>query len=560
MKQLVRYCFFSAIVILAAASCKSPVPEQTKYIPKDASFVLDFNSKSLSEKCASGNINFDSLIHEVTELDKNVGLQSAKEWTDFKNSGVDLDNHIFMFVETGGSIMSGQSTTVALVGLMKDKQKFETYIKNHPEFGEQQNESGYSYVSSENSVAIGWNNNVAIAAFVEKGNTEGDKSKIPGATQTLTRLFAQKETEAVTSIPEFRELMGQTADILTWNNSSNIFNSIPLLSFSKLADLFKDSYSSGYWNFENGKITGNYTSYSGKDLADIMKKNAGPVADMALVNQYPYPAQGFAVFSFKPQIILDIIKYSNLESTVAQALNETGFTADDVIKVFKGDFAVVFSGIGMQQQSYEINGQKINMTAPSAKIVINAAIGDKAAYDKIVKSLAEKGLMIEQNGQYVPATLGGFTWNMDGKNLVITNDNELAQQYLAAKGNASLPADVADKIKGKAVGFYVNIGSILQGFPADSASLMKTTLEHAKNTFKDAVATSENFDGKSVKGSFEVRFVNEKENSLVSLINFISSAAKDVKQEMDERKNRGMTDMASMVEPPAEQVPPPPTK
>ena len=50
---------------------------------------------------------------------------------------------------------------------------------------------------------------------------------------------------------------------------------------------------------------------------------------------------------------------------------------------------------------------------------------------------------------------------------MIANDSTLLQQYLAGKGNAAIPAVVADKSKGKSFAFYVDINKILQAMPED---------------------------------------------------------------------------------------------
>ena len=44
------YCF-------SLLPVKKSVPDQVKYIPKDAMFILDLDWKSLSDKTAKGNIN-----------------------------------------------------------------------------------------------------------------------------------------------------------------------------------------------------------------------------------------------------------------------------------------------------------------------------------------------------------------------------------------------------------------------------------------------------------------------------------------------------------------------
>jgi hypothetical protein len=220
---------------------------------------------------------------------------------------------------------------------------------------------------------------------------------------------------------------------------------------------------------------------------------------------------------------------------------------DDVTKAFKGDFAIVFSDITTGEKEYDVNGMKLHSNKPSAKLVFTATIGDKAAYDKIVSKLAEEGIMEMKNGQYVPAGLGDdFVFNMDGKNLTIATDGDLMQQYLAGHGNAAVPGDVANEAKGKAIAFYVDINKILQGL---STGEDQKSLDAAKATFKNGVATTTNFNGKYTESNFALNTMNSNENSLVSLIKFFTAVSQRLEKEQQRLRN-GMMNMDTTAVPP----------
>lgn len=552
MKNLLRYALPFALILFIATSCKKSVPDQAKYIPKDAMFVLDLDWKSLSDKASKGNINWDSLFRSAaTNVDDSDLATAKKKLDEFMKSGVDESGNVFFFVKTGGSIMSGQNTSGGIVVAMKDAGMFESYIKKQPGVGEIKKESNYSYVTLDDNLFAGWNKDVAVLSGSEM-NVTGQNATAPDPKQLLGTLFNLKEEEAVASIPAFVDLVKEKGDMLFFSNSSGALNSVPLLGMTKIADLFKDSYGAGIINFEDGKVSATFKSYSGKDLSDIWKKYAGPTVDMSMVNQYPSPIEGYAAFSFNPQIITEIIKYGGFESTVNEFLGKEGFTADDLIKVFKGDFAIVFSDIAITEKETEYEGVKFKSKQPTAKLIFNAKIGDKAAYDKIVKKLVEEGLMVEKNGQYVPNDPGfDFAMNMDGKNLIIATDSVLLQQYLAGKGNATVPASAADQSKGKAFAFYVDINKILAAMPADSAN--KVAMEASKATFKDMLASSENYNGKYVAANFELNTTPASENSLVTLVKYFSAVAKQIQEE---QQRHGMVDMDSdhtEAAPPAEE-------
>lgn len=548
MKHILRYTLFFATILFVASSCKNPVPDQIKYIPKDAMVVLDLNWKNLSDKASSGNINWDSLYHSISdEKADSLVTEGKKKVQDFMRSGVDTTKDILFFMKMGGSIMAGQQVSGGVVGAMKDAAAFEAYLKKQPRIDDIQKGKNYSYTKVEGSFYVGWNSEVVIIAGI--GNNQGfggnrgagSSETATGNDQYLATLFSLKEEESIAAVPEFRDLIAQKGDMFFWSNTSTALNSVPVLGMTKISDLLKDSYGAGVINFENGKVVANFKSYSGKDLAAIWDKYKGPQVDMNLVSQFPSPVQGYAAFSFNPQVIAEIIKYGGFESTVKQFMDKAGFSLDDVLKIFKGDFAIVFGDIAYTETSYTFDDEVYKTKRPTAKILFNATIGDKAAYDKVMGKLAEAGEVEMVNGQYVPKGLSGIAWNMDGKNLIVASDNTLLQQYLANKGNATIPADIASRSKGKSIAFYVDINKIAATFAADS--IAGASAKTAQATFHNAFATSENFNGKFVSSDMELKMVNEKDNSLVSLVKFFAAMSKEAVNMQHRFDARDMSDV-----------------
>ncbi len=559
MKQKMRFALLLLVTVAFATSCSKKAPKQTQYIPKDAFFVLGMDLKSLTEKSQEANINWDSLVKSSIDVSDDTSFAKAKnKWNDFRASGVDTAGSLYMFVKMGGSIMSGQSTSVGFVAGLMDAAKFEDYIKKQSPDGGIKKESTYSWAKVE-GYAIGWNSDVIILSSVINSGGYSDSTKTDAGTQAqaqLTALFAQKETDAVSSIPQFSELMEEKADMTFWTNSSGALGAVALLGVTKFGDLLKDAYTAGTVNFEDGKVTANYKSYSGGDLGAMFKKYAGPTANMDMVNKYPSQVEGFAAFSFNPQLIIDIIKYSGFDGMANQYMADMGFGLDDIAKAFKGEFAVVFSDIGEVEKPnpYDPGTQ---MKEPTGKLIFNAAIGDKATYDKIVSKLADKGLMIKQGNQYVPKDMGtdGTAMNTTDKNIVVATDSALLNQYISGNaGKANLPADIADKAKGKSLAFYVDINRILRSFTPSPGQ--EASMNNAKATFKDASATVGNYDGKMTTGNMELRTMNDKENSLATLIKFFVEESRQIKAEKERMNGGGMVDMDSTTAP----MLPPPSK
>ena len=533
MRSTFRFSLLLLAVIVAASSCKKSVPKQTKYIPKDAILVFSASPANFRDKLASSDIKWDSIFQSITsEVSDSTKADAKKKWEDFKNAGIDFSADIYGFASTKGSIVNGQNSAFGAVALLKDATAFEAFIKKEKPGVTIKKESNYSYAALGDDFVAGWSSDVVIISRVSNGNSaEGTYSTGEGTSsqKQLTALFSQSESESVAAIPEFRELFAQKADILLWSNSSSTINSLPFIGLTKAADLFKDLYAANTINFEDGKLVVNSVTYAGKDLREILKKYAGPAVDLDLVEKYPSAINGFAAFSFDPKLITEIVKFIGFESTANQYLAQQGFSLEDINKAFKGDFAVVFSDFAItEKESPYLPGQQVKL--PFAKLLIDAKIGDKDTYKKITGKLAEKGFLVENKGAYTIPQAGnsGYSFSLDDKNLLVSNDSVLANLYKAGNnGKAGIPSDIKDLTKGKSIAVYVDINTILKGIPSDSSS--QHALDAAKSSFKDLVATTDNFDGKSIKGHFELRTVNAKENSLVTLAKFFITVGKEVK-------------------------------
>jgi hypothetical protein len=100
---------------------------------------------------------------------------------------------------------------------------------------------------------------------------------------------------------------------------------------------------------------------------------------------------------------------------------------------------------------------------------------------------------------------------------------------MAKTNKAVINKEALDRFKGKSTVFYFDIANTLNGFLKDSTGNFNKSLRSAKETFKDVIATSDNFDGKSIKALFEVRMQNEKQNSLVTLTSLLTDIAVDMR-------------------------------
>ena len=153
MKKNLLHLLSFATMIIIFASCGKKTPNETKYIPKDATIVIAIDPKSLGDKMNKGKIPLDTFISRLQKNGDTVSAKNKQYWEDFKNSGVSLDNNLYFFMLQKGSIQKGQSNIINVMATLKDQAKFEAYLKKQEATKDSAIVKGnnYSYISSENN-------------------------------------------------------------------------------------------------------------------------------------------------------------------------------------------------------------------------------------------------------------------------------------------------------------------------------------------------------------------------------------------------------------------------
>jgi predicted small lipoprotein YifL len=570
-KPLVKLLLITTVVI-TLASCGSKTPKETKYIPKDATAVVVVNPKSLEDKMKTGNLSLDSFVNKFTEKEDTANQAKAKKlWDDFKASGVSLDDNLFLFVVQKGSMQKGQSTAVSVLATIKDEAKFEAYVKKQQEQLKDngiQKESNFSYLVSSYNSSVAWNKEVVIVTMYNKDSKMSFDSlgnyQTPDETVTkkeqkaeVARYFSLKADETVGSIALFNDLFKEKADGYLFTTSSGTLAALSAmpLNLPKLQELLKDNYSTATFNFEDGKIVAKSVMHTNPMLSSLLKKYAGPTVNIAALEKFPSQnINGAMLVSFNPELFNGLLKELEVGGIVDGFLSGQGLTSADIFKALKGEINVIVSDftIASKEVSYPgYDGKPFTstQTLPTAKLIFSASIGNKIAFDKIMEKAVQTGFVEKTSTGYRSGAAMAAT-NLflmaDDKNLIIASDSATYAAYTSGTGKATIDADVLSKLKGKSTATFVDIASLLTGAIAgvkDETGIKVMTA--TKNTFKNAIVTSDNFSGSSLSSYFEVNMSNTKQNSLVSTLNLISEIYAIIKADENKRKEMNSTEPAS---------------
>ncbi|MEI8073771.1 MAG: DUF4836 family protein [Bacteroidota bacterium] len=556
---------FLAVLIMAAlfTACSNHAPKEAKYIPKDITAVLAVDPKSLHDKLEKSGINMDTLINRLFKRGGVDSNDKAKFNEISDAAGINWNDKIYFFSLQAGEEQQANSTVLNLMGGISNATKFEAFLKKQPALQKKsvQKEKNYSFILINNESMISWNEGNVIGSLIhstvkpyydsiamkfivpEKANMEKELKA------EVNKYFTQKESESLASVEAFGNMFKTKSDGYAFSSTNrylSILGAMPL-QLPKLEELVKDNYIASTLSFEEGRIVATATTYTNPFVSSILKKYAGPTVNLSLIENYPSENINLIMMaSFNPEIFGGVLKQLEVEGLVNNFMEKTGFTSQDLYKTLKGDIAVVVSDLGLPSKDLKVKNDStvIFERKPLGKMILNAPVGDPVAFAKIMNKAVEMGYFSKNGNTYHAGKLLSFFGmyvNADDKNLIIASDSLTYAQYISNKSKAVISNDALNMFRGKSTIAYFDIANTIKGFLGGNDGDYKKSLLSAKETFKDMIMSSENFDGSTLKGKFEIRLNNEKQNSLATLTSLFTDIAVDMRMaskkeaELDDR-------------------------
>lgn len=555
MKSALRYILPVTLLMVIFTSCSNKGPKEAALIPKTASAVIVLDPGAMQDKLTSGGISVDTLFSRIFKNDSS-DTEDRKKLDDFRNNaGIDWKKQLFFSFSQKGNQKDGNTTIMNVMGGLSDASKFESWLKAQKEFASKTitKEKNHSYLLTDDNTALSWTDkNVIVTIYKhiqmasdvpydtvnmefkipEKKNVEADLKKEVGSYYSL------EKDASMAGVSAFTNMFKDKADGYVFSSSNSSLGALSMLPLSlpKVEELMKDNYSTATLSFEAGKIVAKSATYTNPVVSNILKEYAGPTVNLSMIERYPSDKiNGFMLASFNPEIFGGFLKQLEMEGLINGRLEKAGFTLQDLYKSLKGEIAVVVSDLGFSQLEPHQKTDEEDMTKkkPLGKMIFNAPVGDKASFIKMMDKVAELGYIRKEGATYKSGELMsmlGIYMLADEKNLVIASDSLTYAQYMSNKSQAVINTDVLNRFKGKSTVFYFDIANTIGGFMSSSStSDYNRSMKTAKETFKDIIGSSDNFDGKSVKGVFEIRMQNEKQNSLVTLTSLLTDIAVDMR-------------------------------
>ena len=506
------FCLLAIVIVsISFSACHQTTSSVALYIPKDAAVVVEIDTKTVLDKIKSSGISIDSLMNMFNKNGNGV------KWSDIQNSGVDLTKPFFVFSSTINSIQNGLTESSGVIAPLSARGQFESLLQTNFKLIKTKADTKYQYYDLDDGSMVGWNNDVIIISSVRINKI--DKADEALSHQQLTTLFNQSKSNSVSSIDAFNDMLNKTGDVHFWSEVSGNLNNLPMANSTKIGELFKDTYTEGTIDFENGRSVANFETHFNSTLSDILKKYPPKEVDKNMVANYPNPVNGFAVFAFDPGVLVDILHYVGFDMMANQYASNLGFTMDDLIKSFSGDVAILFSNSNMNTNSTPMTDTV--MKAPGSQFLVNFKIADTASFNKILNGLSSHNMVMRDGNKIQLQNNGSHNFLMEvmGSSLIITSDSTLAATYVTGSSKNGLPNGTEKEMNNKSMVGYIDIASLLQRTGSADTNAVRIS-EAAQATFKNFFTTVDKSDDKTLTSHWELNTVNTNENSLVSLIKF----------------------------------------
>ena len=277
----------SFFAVLFFSSC-SKTNKEGRYIPVNAVFVVHLNGQTLNTKLPWEEIKQSELFKEAY-ADSSTPAIAKSVMDNPENTGIDVKNDILFFV-----IKDSSGGYVAVEGTVKDAAKFKQFNNSVNKSPATETEKDGIHFLNSDKMTVSWKEQKFVMIMDAPGMNGMNKMKhlYDDSTTTIappepkkdlnaiaTQIFSLKEDNSLGKEEKFTDLMKTTGDIHFWVNiealglGSSDMPGMAALSMINLKKIYEGSRATGTVNFENGKINADFTSYSGKEMTDLVKAN-----------------------------------------------------------------------------------------------------------------------------------------------------------------------------------------------------------------------------------------------------------------------------------------------
>ena len=526
-----------AAILLTSCGKKS---SQGKMIPQDAAIIVDINTKSLTSKLSWDEIKQTNWYSQLMS-DSSINQSHKMFLEDPKKTGIDLTADISMF-----ATKPMQGGEFVVVGTIKDSKAFAEFIKSMHSTAASKKEGDLNLLQSDKDV-IGWNDNrFAFVTSTQKSEFGTSALQNDSITKTVPlsntgdqlatyckKLFSLKDDSSLYENEKFAKLVNEDGEVHFWMNAKALASgnaAAGMMSMLKIDKFLEDNITTMSVNFEDGKITAKNKFYAGKELSDILKKNADGKMNKDLLKKIS--SQNIAAvvsMHFRPESFIEMIKLMGLDGFINLMLAQQGISLDDFAKAIKGDMVYAFTDLVSKKDStYNLNDSTGNITLANTSggtFLLATTIGDKDAFNKILSAAKKMGS---------DSAVKNTSQKNDDKLFVLSNKQDVMNNYFT---NKETDHTFISRLSDHPFGGYIDVQMIMKTYqPKSTDSAGLAMYQKSIAMWNNAYVTGGEFKDGGLISNFEVNLIDKTTNSLKQLNKYFDALSIITKEEKKKHK------------------------
>lgn len=538
-RHLRSYLTILTLIVLLSACSK--VPDNARYIPKDAVAVAGINLRSLSKKIAWNMITGSKLFKEIQQR---MADQNARDaMTGIEKAGLDVTNTFYVYVKTDTRFKGGNRVT-GLIPLA-DAAQWEAYVRQVFPHVDIKQQGDRKEASLGTDLYVGWNKNLLVLINVMAPAQNVDEAMESGTPQPkadvkadisaeMENVFNVAKENSIINNVRFATLESEGHDLTFWLNYGQLLSqysgdmSGKMGGVSLSGAMWKDAAFTSGFDFKKGKITGDMRYYLPEEMNEVGKEFAVNV-DKDMLDRLPGQNMDMLIaLHLAPKGVKALLEKTGLLGLANIGLSAQGMTADNVLDAVTGDMAVVMNDFSLTTETVvdSFMGQMVphKNQKPSLNMCYVLKINNKEYFKKLLDLLGQNGLMHTPSGYVMPISDKDSVYLMNNDQYaVVSNKKDYAGGILEGKFKGQKMPDAASaQVYGHPLAMYFDIQQFFKNVDAGIASSPQDSvmIMESRKLLTNIAINGGQFKNSAYEFHLDINFSNAEENSIIQLIDF----------------------------------------
>ena len=507
--------------LLLLGSCKN-IPDHTKYIPEDAMAVVAINTKELSKDVAWSVLKGTDLFKKIQQKKRD-----SSDGFRFEKSGIDILNTSFLYTRMdaryGNQYRPGMQK-VLLVPL-KSAKDFEAEMKRIFPNKQIEEVDGRKVLEISHTGNAIWTKDILIITDKAYNMSDEDYKTV------INEIFNVKKS--LGSDKKFKALQAENHDIYAWINYETLGklmmdNSLGmggagaiLGSLAATEKMLKGTIATIGVDFEDGEIVANVKYYPSNEMKDLYK-DMYRKPDAAFLDMLPKDnINGITAMSISPDGMLKYIDKMGVKGMLNLELAKQDLSVEDLLSSFTGDIVISVNNFRSVQKpnpmaAYYPEEDLKPYYDYEMDFVYGMKLKNKATIQKVLALTKGMADSVDENTYYIKDRTDTICLKLTNEYLVVSNNISVANGFVNGSYKGGNQGEAYKYVANADFGAFVDIQSFLQQVRGSDSAKMAMV----QGLFKDLKMKSSGIDKDVSEGEMRLTFQNQKENSLLQLINF----------------------------------------